>query len=116
MEFIEEINDYDFLFKFMILGKSILGKTYLINRIYFYKNYSKFIDCQKDIVPTIGVDFKLFYIKYKNNSIKIKFWDSSGDDRFENYINAYMRGSNAFILCYDAYNRDSFNYIKNKYS
>ena len=27
-----------------------------------------------------------------------------------------MRGSNAFILCYDAYNRDSFNYIKNKYS
>ena len=116
MEFIEEINDYDFLFKFMILGSSNTGKTYLSNRIHFYKDYSNFIDCQKDIQPTLGVEVKSFPIKYKNSSIKIQFWDSSGDVRCENYINAYMRGSNAFILCYDAYNRDSFNYIKNKYS
>ena len=116
MEFIEEINEFDFLFYFMILGSSNTGKTYLANRIHFYKDYSNFIDCQKDIQPTLDIDFKLFRIKYKNKSIKIQFWDSSGDDRFENYINAYMRGSNVFILCYDAYIRDSFNYIKNKYS
>ena len=118
MEFIEERNDYDFLFKFMILGGSYTGKAYLANRLHFYKDYSKFIDWQKDIEPTIDVDFKLLYIKYKNNSIKITFWDSSGagDVHSEIIVSSYMRGSNAFILCYDAYNRDSFNYIKNKYS
>ena len=114
MEFIEERNDYDFLFKFMILGRSYTGKTYLTNRIYFYKDYSKFIDCQKDILSTIGFDFKLFYIKYKNSLIKIQFWDTTEGVQFEN--NFFMRGCHSFILCYDAYDRDSFNYIKNKYS
>ena len=116
MEFIEERSDYDFLFKFMILGRSYTGKTYLANRLHFYKDYSKFIDCQKDIQPTLGVEVKTFPIKYKNSSIKIQFWDLSGDVRFEKFVSSYIRGSNAFILCYDVYNRDSFNYIKNKYS
>ena len=116
MEFIEERNDYDFLFKFMILGSSNTGKTYLANRIHFYKDYSNFIDCQKDIQPTLGVEVKSFPIKYKNSSIKIQFWDLSGNVRFEKFVSSYIRGSNALILCYDAYNRDSFKYIKNKYS
>ena len=116
MEFIEERNDYDFFFKFMILGSSNTGKTYLANRIHFYKDYSNFIDCQKDIQPTLGIVLQIFKIKYKNSSIKIAFWDSSGDVRSEKLVSSYIRGSKAFILCYDAYNRDSFNYIKNKYS
>ena len=116
MEFIEERNDYDFLFKFMILGGSYIGKTYLANRLHFYKDYSKFIDCQKDIQPTLGVEVKTFPIKYKNSSIKIQFWDLSGDVRCEKFVSSYIRGSNALILCYDSYNRDSFKYIKNKYS
>ena len=116
MEFIEQLNDYDFQFKFIITGLSDTGKTCLIDRIDCYNDYSKFIDCHKNIMHTIGVDFKIFFIKYKNKFIKIIFWDTSGDTSDETLVSSYFRGSHAFILCYDANDRDSFNYIKNKLS
>ena len=116
MEFIEGPNDDDFLFYFMLLGKSNTGKTYLANRIHFYKDYSTFIECQKYIQPSLAIAFDIFKIKYKNKSIKIKFLDTTEGVRLKSLLSIYIKKCYAFILCYDAYNRDSFNYIKNKYS
>ena len=55
------------------------------------------------------------FIKYKTKLIKIQFWDTSGNVHFEGTVSHSMRGGKAFLLCYDAYNRDSFKYIRNKY-
>ena len=116
MEFINTIDiKIDYYFKFMILGLVTTGKTNLTNRLNLYNNFLEYINLQKNIIPTVGVDFKLLRIKYKNKIIKIQFWDTSGDERFELLVSSYIRGSQAILLCYDAYNKDSFNYIKNKY-
>ena len=115
MEFKKDAIKYDYLFKFMILGASNTGKSYLTNRIYLYDDYSEFINSKNNIMHTIGVDFKILIIKYKNKTIKIQFWDTSGNNRFEHIASSFMRGCSSFLLCYDAYNKDSFNYIKNKY-
>ena len=118
MEFIEDNTidiKIDYYFKFMILGLATTGKTDLTNRLNLYNNFLEYINLQKNIIPTVGVDFKLLRIKYKNKIIKIQFWDTSGDERFELLVSSYIRGSQAILLCYDAYNKDSFNYIKNKY-
>ena len=115
MEFIKDDIKEDYLLKFMILGLTTTGKTDLINRINLYNDFSEYINSQKEIRPTIGVDFKILRIKYKNIKIKIQFWDTSGSNRFEHIASSFMRGCSAFFLCYDAYNKDSFIYIKNKY-
>ena len=47
MEFIDNLNQYDYFFKFIILRITDTGKTYLVNRIKFYNDYPKFINCQK---------------------------------------------------------------------
>ena len=116
MEFIEGLGEYNCLYKFAIYGKSKTGKTHLANRLKLYNDYSKFIDNKEKIRPTIGVDISILCIRYKNKTIKIQLWDTSGAPIYENIITSYFRGTQAIILCYDAYERDSFNYIKNKIS
>ena len=116
MEFIENLKEYNYLYKFAIYGKSKTGKTHLANRLKLYNDYSKFIDSKEKIRYTIGIDFTIFCIRYKNKTIKIQLWDTSGAPKYESIITSYFRGTQAIILCYDAYERDSFNYIKNKIS
>ena len=116
MEFIEGLGEYNCLYKFAIYGKSKTGKTHLANRLKLYNDYSKFIDCKEKIRYTTGIDYTIFCIKYKNKIIKIQLWDTSGVPIYESIITRYFKGTQAIILCYDAYERDSFNYIKNKIS
>ena len=72
MEFIENLNEYNYLYRFAIYGKSTTGKTHLANRLKLYNDYSKFIDCKEKIRITTGIDFTIFCIKYKNKIIKIQ--------------------------------------------
>ena len=116
MEFIENLKEYNYLYKFVIYGKSKTGKTHLANRLKLYNDYSKFIDSKEKIRYTIGIDFTIFCIRYKNKTIKIQLWDTSGAPIYESIITRYFKGTQAILLCYDAYDRDSFNYIKNKIS
>ena len=115
MEFLEDLGTYNFLFKFMILGISDTGKTFLTERIKLFNNFSEYIKKVGAITPTIGVDFKILNINYKNQLFKIQFWDTSGSERFKDTVAGFMRGCKAFLLCYDAFNRDSFNHIIKQY-
>ena len=110
MEFVENLDNYEFLFKYIIVGTTNIGKTYLFERIKLNNNYFEFKNLQKEIEPTIAVDFKIFCLKYKKKTIKIQFWDSTGNrQRFQNHATRYIRGCSAILICYDAYNRNSFN-------
>ena len=116
MEFIENLKEYNYLYKFAIYGKSQTGKTHLANRLKLYNDYSKFIDIKEKIRYTTGIDFTILCIRYKNKIIKTQLWDTSGVPIYESIITRYFKGTQAILLCYDAYERDSFNYIKNKFS
>ena len=93
--------EYDFIFKVLLLGNSDVGKSSLILR-YVDEVWSD------TFVPTIGVDFKVKTSNLENKNIKMQIWDTAGQERFRNVISSYFRGAHGILLIYDVTNRDSF--------
>ena len=93
--------EYDFIFKVLLLGNSDVGKSSLILR-YVDQVWSD------TFVPTIGVDFKVKTSQLENKNIKMQIWDTAGQERFRNVISSYFRGAHGILLIYDVTNRDSF--------
>ena len=76
--------EYDFIFKVLLLGNSDVGKSSLILR-YVDQVWSD------TFVPTIGVDFKVKTLEIENKQIKMQIWDTAGQERFRNVISSYFR-------------------------
>jgi len=87
--------------KLLIIGDSTVGKTALLEH-YETKEF------KKSYITTIGIDFKIKKIIYKNIPRKITIWDTAGQERFRTITNAYYRGSHGILLTYDITNRTSF--------
>ena len=98
--------EYDHIFKVLLLGNSDVGKSSLILR-YVDQVWSD------TFVPTIGVDFKVKTLEIDNKKIKMQIWDTAGQERFRNVISSYFRGSHGILLIYDITNRDSFKNLEN---
>ena len=98
--------EYDFIFKVLLLGNSDVGKSSLILR-YVDQVWSD------TFVPTIGVDFKVKTLEIENKQIKMQIWDTAGQERFRNVISSYFRGSHGIFLIYDITNGDSFKNLEN---
>ena len=98
--------EYDFIFKVLLLGNSDVGKSSLILR---------YVDqvWNEVFVPTIGVDFKVKTLTIDNKQIKMQIWDTAGQERFRNVISSYFKGSHCILLVYDITNRDSFKNLEN---
>ena len=99
-------DEYDFIFKVLLLGNSDVGKSSLILR-YVDQTWSD------TFVPTIGVDFKVKSLEVENKQIKMQIWDTAGQERFRNVISSYFRGSHGIFVIYDITNRDSFKNLEN---
>ena len=98
--------EYDFIFKILLLGNSDVGKSSIILR-YVDNSWSD------TFVPTIGVDFKVKSLDVDNKSIKMQIWDTAGQERFRNVISSYFKGSHGILLIYDITNDDSFKNLDN---
>ena len=94
-------DEYDFIFKILLLGDSDVGKSSLILR---------YVDglWAETFVPTIGVDFKVKTLEIGDKNIKMQIWDTAGQERFRNVISSYFRGSHGILLIYDITNKSSF--------
>ena len=98
-------NDYDYLFKVLIIGNSGVGKSCLLLRFaedMFSDNY----------ISTIGVDFKIRKIELDGKSIKLQIWDTAGQERFRTITKSYYRGSNGIVVVYDITDRESFEQVQ----
>jgi Ras-related protein Rab-2A len=95
---------YDYLFKFIVVGDTGVGKSCMMMRFCDDK-----FDPQHDM--TIGVEFGAKNIKVKDKLIKIQIWDTAGQECFRSITKSYYRDSAGAILCYDTTNRASFNGI-----
>ena len=93
--------DYDFIFKVLLLGNSDVGKSSLL--LWFVDSV-----WNESFVPTIGVDFKVKTIEIGDKKVKMQIWDTAGQERFRNVVSTYFRGSNGILLIYDITSRDSF--------
>ncbi|XP_050798663.1 ras-related protein Rab-30 isoform X2 [Gopherus flavomarginatus] len=95
------MEDYDFLFKIVLIGNAGVGKTCLVRRF------------TQGLFPpgqgaTIGVDFMIKTVEIKGEKVKLQIWDTAGQERFRSITQSYYRSANALILTYDITCEESF--------
>ena len=102
------VEEYDYLFKSIVVGDGGVGKTALTLR--FSKGFFT-----EDYKMTIGVDFhvKTISIDTLEGPIKCKLqlWDTGGQERFSSIRPMYYRGSLGTILVFDLTNSASFEHL-----
>ncbi|MFX0105347.1 MAG: GTP-binding protein [Candidatus Hodarchaeota archaeon] len=100
--------EYDYLFKSIVVGDGGVGKTALTLR--FSKGFFT-----EDYKMTIGVDFhvKTITIDTVEGPIrsKLQIWDTGGQERFSSIRPMYYRGSLGALLIFDLTNSASFEHL-----
>jgi Ras-related protein Rab-11A len=84
-------DDYDYLFKVVIIGDSGVGKSNLLSR--FTRN-----EFHLDSKSTIGVEFATRSIQHDGKIIKAQIWDTAGQERFQSLGVAFYRGADSCVL------------------
>lgn len=96
------MNSYDYLFKFILIGDSTVGKTCILTR--FVDGWFK---AESD--PTIGVEFGSKLLKCKSGyTVRLQVWDTAGQENFRSITRSYYRGAIGALLVYDVTNPNSF--------
>uniref|UniRef100_A0A1I8HRK1 RING-type domain-containing protein n=1 Tax=Macrostomum lignano TaxID=282301 RepID=A0A1I8HRK1_9PLAT len=97
--------NFDYMFKLLIIGNSSVGKTSFLFRYADDSFTSAF-------VSTVGIDFKVKTVFRHDKRVKLQIWDTAGQERYRTITTAYYRGAMGFILMYDVTNEDSFNAVQ----
>ncbi|KAJ0251318.1 Ras-related protein RABA1e [Hirschfeldia incana] len=87
-------DDYDYLFKLVLIGDSGVGKTNLLSR--FTRN-----EFSIESKSTIGVEFATKSVHVDEKIIKAQLWDTAGQERYRAITSAYYRGAVGALLVYD---------------
>lgn len=88
-----ESSTFDYEFSIGIMGDINVGKTSITH--YFYKG--------KPLVKTqntIGFEFHYKYLTIKNKNIKIRLWDTAGQEAFRSYSLGLLRGVDAVVIVF----------------
>jgi len=76
--------EYDYLFKVVLIGDSGVGKSNLLSR--FTRN-----EFNLESKSTIGVEFATKSIQAEGKTIKAQIWDTAGQERYRAITSAYYR-------------------------
>ncbi|EDW64495.1 ras-related protein Rab-5A [Drosophila virilis] len=90
-------------FQVMMLGNAAVGKSSLLQRF--------ITDSQPTIsepVATVGAEFKVKRVCLVNGVVRLKIWDTSGQERFKNLLRTYYDHCNGAVIVYDIQNRESY--------
>ncbi|OAY63872.1 ras-related protein RABA2a-like [Ananas comosus] len=93
--------EYDYLFKVVLIGDSGVGKSNLLSR--FTRN-----EFCLESKSTIGVEFATRTLHVEGRVIKAQIWDTAGQERYRAITSAYYRGALGAILVYDVTKPTSF--------
>ena len=98
--------NFEFLFKYIIIGDSNVGKSCIVQR---------FIEGEFNagIENTIGVEFGAREIKINDKLVKLQIWDTAGQEAFQSITRSYYRSAAGALLCYDTTNRQTFENVQN---
>ncbi|XP_020689802.1 ras-related protein RIC2 [Dendrobium catenatum] len=94
-------DDYDYLFKVVLIGDSGVGKSNLLSR--FTRN-----EFSLESKSTIGVEFATRSVNVDSKVIKAQIWDTAGQERYRAITSAYYRGAVGVLLVYDVTRHATF--------
>jgi Ras-related protein Rab-1A len=98
-------DDFDYLFKLVLVGDSGVGKSCLLIR-FTDNNFST------SLISTIGVDFRYRTMSIGGKLVKLQIWDTAGQEAFRALTHTYYRQADGILMVYDATNRKSFANIR----
>jgi Ras-related protein Rab-2A len=96
---------YHYLFKFVLVGDSGVGKSCILLR--FIKD--KFLDKHE---LTLGASYDTSILEIHNKTIKLQIWDTAGQEAYLSVTRAYYRGAIAAFLVFDVANQSTFDNVK----
>lgn len=92
------IEDYQHIYKIVLLGDSGVGKTHILNR------YVKKEPPQRPM-STIGVEFATLAVSLRDGSkVKAQIWDTAGQEKYRAITSAHYRNAVGALLVYDITN------------
>ncbi|KAL4273482.1 hypothetical protein GQ457_13G003840 [Hibiscus cannabinus] len=98
-------DDYDYLFKLVLIGDSGVGKSNLLSR--FARN-----EFNLESKSTIGVEFATRSIRVDDKVVKAQIWDTAGQERYRAITSAYYRGAVGALLVYDVTRHVTFENVE----
>ena len=104
IKFKDKNEQYDFLYKIVLIGDPCVGKTNILSRFI----NGVFIENTR---ATIGVDFGVTTINVDDKKIKTQIWDTAGQERYRAIASAYYRMASGIVIVYDITNKLSFDHI-----
>lgn len=105
MSYSHEQDEYDYLFKVVLIGDSGVGKSNLLSR--FTRN-----EFNLESKSTIGVEFATKTIHTDGKNIKAQIWDTAGQERYRAITSAYYRGAVGALLVYDIAKRITYDNVQ----
>lgn len=101
----KEHDDYDYLFKIVLIGDSGVGKSNILSR--FTRN-----EFSLESKSTIGVEFATRSLEIEEKIVKAQIWDTAGQERYRAITSAYYRGAVGALLVYDITKKESFSDVE----
>lgn len=98
------MGDFDFLFKFIIIGDVQVGKSNLLSQ---FTDHAFRIQYEL----TIGVEFGSKIMTLGDRKVKLQVWDTAGQESFRAITRSYYRGAVAALLVFDVTKRESFEHL-----
>ncbi|EDO49117.1 predicted protein [Nematostella vectensis] len=94
-------DNYDYLFKIVLIGDSGVGKSNLLSR--YTKN-----EFHLGSKATIGVELAHRNVEIEGKTVRAQIWDTAGQERYRAITSAYYRGAMGAVLVYDIAKGTSF--------
>ncbi len=97
--------NYDEKCQLLIIGDSSVGKTSILTRFTEDKFTTNYIN-------TIGIDFFSKDEIFNNKKIRIKIWDTAGEERYRALTQGFFKSANGIIITYAVNDVDTFENLK----
>ncbi|CAK9044103.1 unnamed protein product [Durusdinium trenchii] len=95
-------DDYDYLYKVVLVGDATVGKTHLLSR--YIKG-----SLPKNPTATIGVEFATRTVPLAvGGTVKAQIWDTAGQERYRAITSAHYRRAVGALLVYDITREGTF--------
>lgn len=103
--------DTEFIYKIIVIGDPMVGKTSLLNN-FIKKKFTK------QYLPTVGVNILKNMLPFETKEgektvVNLMFWDIAGQPQFYMLHKPYYQGANGIILVFDITRSSTFSNINN---